>query len=168
MESKTHLAFGILFSLFGLLALWGGHGLKMFDMVLWTCIFSLLPNIDRTLFRRRERSFTHSLLFVLAVFLVIYALPYVFDAGDTYVSNLLGMEGALYASLALLSHIVADSLTTSGVPVLYPLLPRRHFLFPYIGSRLRFPDDYANNHIQLLGLLTFISLLIFDIMKYVG
>jgi len=167
MDVRTHISLGILFSLIGVVFLWEENGLKMFDMVLWVSIFSMVPNVDRTLLRKGNRSFTHSLLFVAAVFLVLIILPRTFDIGGLYISHLIGTEGAIYASLAMASHIIADSLTNSGVPILYPLLPRRHFLLPYFGPRLRLPDDYKNNHIQVLALLAFIALLIVDLLVHI-
>jgi len=166
MESRTHLAIGIMFSLIGVLIFWGSHDLKMFDMILWVGIFSMLPNVDRTVLRRSERTFTHSLVFAAAVFLALYAVPSVFEVGKGYVSNLVGLEGATYAALGVVSHIFADSLTTSGVPVLSPLVHVKHYHLPFIGPRLRYPDNYMNNYLQVIAIVVFISLLLVDLLGY--
>ncbi|MBN1786297.1 MAG: metal-dependent hydrolase [Candidatus Methanofastidiosa archaeon] len=166
MEAKTHIAIAIIFSIFGFLVLGTDMKLRTLDALLWIGIFSMVPNIDRRVLKLRGRSFTHSLVFALMVFAILYIPSMLIGGNGGYAYNFIGLEGALFASLGIVSHIFADSLTSSGVPVLYPIYGRKHFHFPYIGPRLRLEDNFKSDRIQIAAVIVVILLLIVDILDY--
>ena len=77
-----------------------------------TGLFGILSDID-ILLRIKHRGFTHSLLFL---FLIIY-LVYLLDKSIV-----------IFAFIGLASHIFLDSLTKSGVQLLYPAKKRFRIL----------------------------------------
>lgn len=164
MDFRTHLAFGIFFAVLGYVILGPNEHVEAFDLVLWTCLFSLVPNIDIYIFKEKRTWATHSLFFAAAVFLLIFIPSYIYGGGTGYLYTIFGYQGAVFATLGVLSHILADSFTTTGVPLLYPIVRRRHILFPYLGPRLRFPDDFKSKYIQISSIMAFIVLLILDFM----
>jgi len=162
MEFRTHISFGVFFALLGYLILGPNEHVEAFDLALLTCFFSLLPNIDWYIFKMKRTWATHSLFFPAAIFLLMSLPTFIYGESTGYLHVIMGYHGATFAALGVLSHIFADSFTTTGVPLLYPIIGRRHVLFPYLGPRLRFPDDYKGNYVQISSIVALIVLLVLD------
>lgn len=158
MEWKTHIAGGILFGILGL-AIMGPGEMRYFDIILWTVFWALLPLAERFLPIERRSPLFHSIFFVIGAALAVYGASAFAD------NALLSLRGAAFAALGVLSHIVLDSFTSSGVPFLYPVYPRRHLLFPYAGHNLRYNDDWEAERMQYLALVLLIALLILDVLE---
>lgn len=97
------------------------------EYIIACTVFSLLPDIDSTksligksfypiawILNRKfgHRTITHSLLFLLIVFLVLFSL-YLFR----YLPNTDLIKISIFS---LISHYVFDMITVSGIPLLYP------------------------------------------------
>ena len=128
MKAAAHIAAGTTFT--GVLC--SIYDINIFQN--WTslslCVcFSLLPDIDTTktvigksfypiakIINRKfgHRTITHSLLFILFVLAIFKALDYFNLLADP--------DYTMIAVFAVLSHIVLDMFTLSGVPFLYPFL----------------------------------------------
>ncbi|MEA1994299.1 MAG: metal-dependent hydrolase [Euryarchaeota archaeon] len=147
MEWKTHISLGILFGLVAYIALYKKFPAEVnfLEFLIWTIFFSIAPDFDMILNHRSQ--YTHSLLSSLFGFFIGFVLK----------RNLLW--GSI-AAAAVLSHVVGDSLTRSGVPLFYPLSQRKHVHFPYIGPRLRYDNKYANRGIQIAGAVCIVFLLL--------
>ena len=107
MKLRTHIAFGLLFG--SLLNYFLEFG---FGFIMLTGFAGFLPDIDWAMqfkwgMGNRHRTFGHNIWFILAVSLIG------FIASRSYIL-LLGLL------LGMLSHLIADSLTVSGVYWLYP------------------------------------------------
>lgn len=159
MEWKTHIAGGVLFGILGLLAV-GPGPMRYFDMILWTVFWAAVPLVEVRLPLERRSPVFHSLFFAVAVAAAIYGASLVID------SPLLSSRGAIFAFLGILSHIVLDSLTSNGVPFLYPVISRRHVLFPHFGPTLRYSDAMESGRLQYLSLVLLIVLLILDVLEH--
>ena len=158
MEWKTHIAGGILFGMLGLVVMGPGE-MRYFDIILWTVFWALLPLAELHLPLERRSPLFHSVFFVIGAALVVYGASALAD------NALLSARGAAFAALGVLSHIVLDSFTATGVPFLYPLYPRRHLMFPYMGHTLRYDDDWEAGRIQYVALVLLIALLILDVLE---
>jgi membrane-bound metal-dependent hydrolase YbcI (DUF457 family) len=158
MEWKTHVAGGVLFGIAGL-AVFGPGPMRYFDLILWTVFWALVPLVEVQLPLERRSPLFHSAFFVAAVALALFGASTIADHA------LLSARGAAFASLGIASHILLDSFTATGVPLLYPLYPRRHLLFPHFGHTLRYGDRWESERIQYLALVLLIALLVLDVLK---
>ncbi|MHC1604603.1 MAG: metal-dependent hydrolase [Candidatus Methanofastidiosia archaeon] len=168
MEWKTHTSLGILFAAVGIVVFRGRLAFTFFEAALWTSFFAIAPDFDIVIPGKHRNSFTHSIFTVIFVFLLIIVLSHmksVFDFG--YLKYFLNMEGAFFAASGVFSHVVADSLTASGVPFFFPFSKKKHSHFPLIGGRLRYSNKYANSAIQIASIIVVILLLVFDVLKTV-
>ena len=120
--------------------------LPLGDLMLAGGIFGILPDMD-IFIRKHRNGFTHSLFTSILVFLAIIFLS-IFKYEGIF-SNFFTWDCALVASLAVLSHTLADSLTAWGVPLYYPFSKRKHVHFPLIGGRLRYDNAFANKAIEV-------------------
>lgn len=64
-----------------------------------------------------HRTITHSLIFVMGIVIVSFALVHFFSLSVFYAFGL---------SIGVVSHILGDYLTNSGVPLLYPIKKDRY------------------------------------------
>ena len=153
MEWKTHVSLGILFGVIAYIIFSKKFyaDINLIDFIVWTVFFSVASDFDVILEHRSE--YTHSLLSVLFGFIIGFLLK----------RNLLW---AFIAAASVLSHVFADSLTSSGVPLFYPFSKKKHMHFPYIGGRMRYDNKHANKMIQMTGL--FLILIIFSYGVYRG
>ncbi len=89
---------------------------------------SLLPDvdflIDWTLGTEFHRTFTHSLLFVVAGFAVVYIVLYLFHHPEK-------KAAAAALAVGISSHLLLDMIASHGVPLFWPSLI--HFSFTHIG-----------------------------------
>ncbi len=152
MEWKTHISLGILFGLIAYIVLSRKFfaEINLIDFLIWTSFFSIAPDFD-IIFKHRSE-YTHSLLGVFFGFIIGFILK----------RNLLW---AFIAASSVLSHVLADSLTSSGVPLFYPFSKKEHVHFPYIGGRTRYDNKYANKAIQILGLFLIVAILLYGIYR---
>jgi len=152
MEWKTHISLGILFGLIAYILLSRKFfaEINLIDFLIWTSFFSIAPDFD-IIFKHRSE-YTHSLLGVFLGFIIGFILK----------RNLLW---AFIAASSLLSHVFADSLTSSGVPLFYPFSKRKHVHFPYIGGRTRYDNKYANRTIQMVGLFLILAILAYGVYR---
>jgi len=152
MEWKTHISLGILFGLIAYMVLSKRFfaEINLIDFLIWASFFSIALDFD-VIFNHRSE-YTHSLLGVAAGFIIGLALK----------RNVLW---ACIAASAVFSHIIADSLTSSGVPLFYPFSKRKHVHFPYIGGRTRYDNKYANRTIQIVGLFLIATLLCYGVYR---
>lgn len=100
-------------------------------------VLSVLPDLDKPFGHRHW--FSHS-IFAAALFSAVGWAASSFD--PTY---------AAVVFLAFFSHTLADSLTKSGVPILYPW-KKSHYGLRLFSAH----NKLANKAFVLLGLLTFI------------
>jgi inner membrane protein len=109
MTKKTHLVVGTLVSvpfiastspIMGLISMVGICG-------------SIAPDYDLKLGKIFHRTFTHSLMFLLFTTMII---------------NIFSKEIALIWFISYTSHLVLDSLTRSGIPLLMPIRNKRYGL----------------------------------------
>lgn len=147
MEWKTHISLGILFGLIAYLVLQTTFPAEVnaLNFLLWAVFFSIAPDFD-VIFHHRS-AYTHSFVGVLGAF----AIGFVLKQEPLW---------AFIAAAVVLSHVIGDSLTRSGVPLFYPLSKRKHVHFPYLGARLRYDNKYANRSIQLVGAACIVFLLL--------
>jgi len=152
MEWKTHISLGILFGLIAyiLLSRTFFAEINLIDFLIWTSFFSIAPDFDIVFNHRSE--YTHSLLGVVVGFIIGFALK----------RNVLW---ACIAASAVFSHVIADSLTSNGVPLFYPFSKRKHVHFPYIGGRTRYDNKYANRTIQIVGVFLIVVILGYGIYR---
>lgn len=152
MEWKTHISLGILFGLIAYILLSRKFfaEINLIDFLVWTSFFSIAPDFD-VIFNHRSE-YTHSLLGVFLGFIIGFILK----------RNLLW---AFIAASSLLSHVLADSLTSSGVPLFYPFSKKEHVHFPYIGGRTRYDNKYANRTIQIVGIFLIATLLCYGVYR---
>lgn len=155
MEWKTHVGAGVLCAIAGM-AVFGTGGIRYLDAILWTVAWALVPLAERHLPLSHRSPALHSVFTALAAAAAVYALSFVADL------SLLSLHGAAFAAVGIGSHILVDSFTTTGVPLAYPLLRRRHVLFPYAGHRLRYADDAESGRVQYAALLLLIGLLVLE------
>lgn len=158
MNWKTHVAGGVLFGIAGL-AFVGPGQMRYFDVVLWTVFWSVVPLVETRLPLERRSPLFHSVFFAVIVAAAVYGASLFADA------LILSWRGALFAALGILSHIVLDSFTANGVPVFYPLIPRRHVLFPHFGHTLRYDDSWESERLQYIALVLLLALLVLDVLK---
>ncbi|KYC45618.1 MAG: inner membrane protein [Candidatus Methanofastidiosum methylothiophilum] len=157
MRRRTHLALGILSA--GLITIFLiTFGLKpelgLGDLMLVGGLFGILPDSD-VIFRKHRNGLSHSIFTSFLILLVILSLSII--KNEEIISSFFTWDSALVASVAVLSHTLADSLTSSGVPLYYPFGKRKHVHFPLIGGRLSYDNSFANKAIEIGS----ISLLIF-------
>ena len=94
----------------------------------------------------KHRTLTHSIFFPLILFLIIAFIP---DLDTFFVRGFI---------IGIILHIIGDTITVSGVPILYPISKKRYFLLP---SFLRFKvGSMAENIIIFILTFTNIFLLI--------
>lgn len=161
MLGKTHLAFGLGVASCGIYAtnsLFQTPLLSLEDSILFygaVSLGALLPDIDepQSLIGRKtlgisnfikfffgHRGFTHSLLFVALLSIVLAALSHF---------GILPLVVCVGLALGCLLHLVGDMMTPSGVPLLMPFSLNNHHILPQI---LRFKTGGIFDY--LIGLLS--------------
>lgn len=124
------------------------------ELFIWTGFFAAVPDFDLLLSRWlpiRHRGYaSHSLLTVLFVGGVVYGLGWALQA--EWMPAVVVREArpflrfltpfcAVLAGLAVLSHLLGDAMTKTGVPILHP---RRMWHIPWIGGRATFDAWWLN------------------------
>lgn len=159
MKRRTHIALGMVSTgviLLILIAIGARPEMPIGDLIILGGIFGILPDID--LFIRKHRNkFTHSILASIIIFLIFFLLSII--KPDILISNFFTWDSALVAAAAVLSHNLADSLTSWGVPLYYPISKRQHVHFPIIGGRLRYDNLFANSIIEISAIVILFILL---------
>jgi membrane-bound metal-dependent hydrolase YbcI (DUF457 family) len=140
----------------------GISGLLYISMLLYAFIFwffsflfsilsmriAVIPDwIDKPIGEENHRKFGHSLIFILIISLVsyfaIYFCSYFFFSlfaytpkeyeGIALFSKILGINVSLMISLSLLSHLILDIITYSGILLFYPI-SKRYFSLKLVKS----------------------------------
>lgn len=166
MKRRTHIALGMLSTgviLLFLIALGIRPEMPVGDLIILGGIFGILPDID-LLIRKHRNGLTHSILTSITIFLMIILLS-IIKLGST-ISNFFTWDSAIVAAAAVLSHTLADSITSSGVPLYYPFSKRQHVHFPVIGGRVRYDNFFANSAIELSAI--FILIILFTSSIFMG
>lgn len=90
---------------------------------------SRLPDYDLRVPGIKHRGITHTLLFLFVVAAILGGLGYL--AGDTLGTTPVetAVVGVIVGVVAVGSHLFADWLTPSGVPLLWPLSSERYSLY---------------------------------------
>lgn len=125
MTGANHIAGGVVFT--GIFAsLWNVNVFSTVDLFAFTCIASLLPDIDhpksilgkmffplaRWLDRNwGHRTITHSLLFLFILTMASFYIEGIFH--DT-------KEYSIVLFFAIFSHFILDMVTVQGIPLFYP------------------------------------------------
>ena len=140
MKWITHIIFAILFVKLMELALSSNLLVDYFSWFILT-VYAILPDFDSFL-GIKHRTWTHSL-----VGLVVTVIPL-----------LLSYELFLIAFLSYFSHLFADMLTVSGVPLLYPMKTKFYLLPPQFRIRTNSTQELAVIClIGLMGVVTFVT-----------
>ncbi len=131
MKLQTHAACGIL------LATLVSPRIS-FGILCWAVIWSVVSDFDVYIPTISHRGITHTLAFALFCGALVLALKFT----SFY---------AILASLAVILHILMDSLTPNGVPLWMPFSTKR-VRFPIIGGRIRSNNWVANLIIQIIAI----------------
>lgn len=105
-----------------------------------------LPDYDLRVPFVDHRGVTHTLLFLGAVAAVLGAAGHLLADGFGTDQPQTASLGVVVAGVAVGSHLLADALTPSGVPLLWPLSSRRYSL-----SVTRASNPLANYTLLALG-----------------
>lgn len=124
------------------------------ELLIWTGFFAAVPDFDLVLSRWlpiRHRGYaSHSLLTVFGIVGILLGVGWALQAGwmpETFAVHLDGVARfltpfcAVLAGLAVLSHLLGDAMTKTGVPLLHP---RRMWHIPYIGGHATFDAWWLN------------------------
>ncbi|KYC51997.1 MAG: inner membrane protein [Candidatus Methanofastidiosum methylothiophilum] len=158
MKRRTHIALGMLSTgviLLILIALGVRPEMPIGDLIILGGIFGIIPDID-ILIRKHRNKFTHSILASIITFLIIFLLSII--KPDILISNFFTWDSALVAAAAVLSHNLADSLTSWGVPLYFPISKRQHVHFPIIGGTVLLIYDFSWITLFLMVVLVILSL----------
>jgi inner membrane protein len=125
--------------------------------------FEQLPDFDMRTPLMKHRGFSHTFIFALLIGGVVGAigigLPLVYDIEAVFqylplsqsgqrLSAVLGLTGFVFGTLGIISHLAADVITPSGIPVMWPYSSKRY------SYDLVYAKDMAANYILLgLGIL---------------
>lgn len=134
MKSKTHLTVGTLISFPFII----NNPISIIGLL--ACTF---PDLDCKLGMKYHRTFTHSLLFLIFT---------------TYITSLFSVYISIVWFICYSSHLVLDSITKTGIPLLYGLNRK------YYGLKLVYTDGIFDNLLQLVCWLLFAYLLIKQIL----
>lgn len=124
------------------------------ELFIWAGFFAAVPDFDLLLSRFlpiRHRGYaSHSLLTVLGIAGFLFGAGWALQAGwvpESLASRMAGVSRfltpfcAVLAGLAVLSHLLGDAMTKTGVPL---FLPNRMWHIPYIGGRATFDAWWLN------------------------
>jgi membrane-bound metal-dependent hydrolase YbcI (DUF457 family) len=134
MKQLTHAASGILLA--SLALHYTSH--NALCVICWAVTWSIISDFDVHVPTLEHRGITHTLVFALLSGALVLAL------GKS-------QSTPFYASLALLAvvlHLVLDSLTPNGVPLWMPF-SRKRVRFPIIGGKIRSDNRAFNRIIQV-------------------
>lgn len=108
--------------------------------------FSRVPDYDLRVPGLEHRGITHTLLFLVAVTGVLAGVS--LAVADRFGTDpvLTGGIGAIVGIVAIGSHLLADALTPSGVPLLWPVSSRRFSVSLATAS-----NPFANYGLLVLG-----------------
>ena len=124
---------------------WTGVGFSNYQLLWWVGLFAVLPDTDivlRKWFPIKHRGFaSHSLLTALCAGGAIYALWYYGEQKTIPALMFATPLTAVLAFLAVFVHLLGDSITITGVPLLYP---GQKWHFPVIGGHVAFDNFFVN------------------------
>ena len=126
MTAPNHIAGGVFFTAF-FSSLWNINIFSNVNMLIFTVIASLLPDIDHTksfigkVFyplakcinkRFGHRTITHSLIFLLSIWIITSTTTHCLNINPSY---------NVILFFSVLSHFILDMVTLQGIPLFYPL-----------------------------------------------
>ena len=122
-----------------------GDGMSTYDLLWWTAFFGILPDIDILLSRwtaiKHRGMTTHSLYTVLVATGLLVGGWLMVGSHLIFLNPLT----AVLTFVALSCHLVGDSLTKTGIPL---VAPNQGWNFPVVGGHVAF-DSYWLNAIPL-------------------
>ncbi|MEA3283350.1 MAG: metal-dependent hydrolase [Euryarchaeota archaeon] len=140
MKQLTHAASGILLA--SLALHYTSHStLCVLCVLCWTVTWSIISDFDVHIPTLEHRGPTHTLAFALLSGALVLALGK--SPSTPFYASL--------TSLAILLHLVLDSLTPNGVPLWMPFSSKR-VRFPVIGGKIRSDNRAFNLIIQAIAI----------------
>ena len=137
MKRPTHAASGILLA--SLALHYAPH--NALCVICWAVTWSIISDFDVHVPTLEHRGITHTLAFALLSGALVLALGN--SPSTTFYASL--------ASIAVLLHLVLDSLTPNGVPLWMPF-SRKRVRFPIIGGKIRSDNRVFNRIIQAIAI----------------
>lgn len=117
-----------------------GSEFSDYQLLWWTALFAVLPDTDIVLRKwlpiKHRGFFSHSLFTALAAGGAVFGVWY--SGIDLKFMTPLT---AFLAFLAVFVHLLGDSITVTGVPLLYP---KQKWHFPKIGGHATFDNFFLN------------------------
>ena len=124
---------------------WTGDVYSDYQLLGWVGLFAVLPDTDivlRKWFPIKHRGFaSHSLFTALAAGGAVYILWYFGAQGTIPTLMFASPLTAVLAFLAVFAHLLGDSITITGVPILFP---KQKWHFPFIGGHAAFDNFFLN------------------------
>jgi inner membrane protein len=155
MYASGHYGMALLvYAPVGAVALATGH--DSVALIGWagTLALAKLPDVDRDLVLVSHRGVTHTLAFGLAVALALAGIAVAVAGGNPADAPVTVALGFAIGGLAVGSHLLADVLTPSGVPLLWPLSSRSYTL-----NVARADSVVANYLLLALGIAATVAVL---------
>ena len=146
MKQLTHAASGILLAS---IALHCTSSHSTLSVLCWAVTWSIISDFDVYVPTLEHRGITHTLAFALLSGALVLALGK--SQSTPFYASL--------ASLAVILHLVLDSLTPNGVPLWMPF-SRKRVRFPIIGGKIRSDNRAFNLVIQAIAIGSAIMIII--------
>jgi membrane-bound metal-dependent hydrolase YbcI (DUF457 family) len=115
------------------------------ELLWWVGLFSVLPDTDIILQKylpiKHRGYFSHSILTITITILVLLTLFLLGVNGIIPEFRYLTPFSIFLAGFSVLIHLLGDSLTKTGVPI---LIPKKNWHFPYIGGYAAYDNIFLN------------------------
>jgi membrane-bound metal-dependent hydrolase YbcI (DUF457 family) len=115
------------------------------ELLWWVGLFSVLPDTDIILQRylpiKHRGYFSHSILTITLTCAILSAFYLLGINGITPEFRYLTPFTIFLAGFSVLIHLLGDSLTKTGVPI---LIPKKNWHFPYIGGYAAYDNIFLN------------------------